>query len=248
MSRYQDLGVPKRNAEFILSWTVGWLSRFMLHRAPMVTRHQIHLVLVMDSHQHLPLACERVTFTTLSWTPLLVCRGVRGCPLRALAVVSDCWLMARPSRMPLLPAGFGTRLLFLNFSHYSLSRCALHSSANGPSLFMFFIACRENHSAQAHTVPVERNASVTDIGIRSAQSIITSSWGLFVYTIHLIFSSVSWELCPILILSWKDLHCRGPVCATEHVLFDAVCVSEVCFCFFWTAFSENGVFISFDNS
>lgn len=133
-------------------------------------------------------------------------------------------------RMPLHPAGSGTRLLVLNFSHYSLSRCALYSSVKGPSLFMFFIACRENHSAQAHTVPVERNACVTDIGICSAQSIITSSWGLFVYTIHLIFSSISWELCSILNNMLKKLHCRGPVWGTEHGLFDAVYVLEIWFC------------------
>lgn len=135
--------------------------------------------------------------------------------------------------MPLHPAGSGTRLLFLNFSHYSLSRCALYSSAKGPSLFMFFIACRENHSAQAHTVPVERNASVTDIGICSAQSIITSSWGLFVYTIHLIFSSISWELCSILNNMLKKIALQTAsltVCGTEHGLFDAVYVSEVWLC------------------
>lgn len=76
---------------------LGWLSRSMLHRAPIVTRHQILLVPAMDSQQHLPLACERLPLTTLSWTPRLVRRGSRGCPRRALAVVSDCWVMARPA-------------------------------------------------------------------------------------------------------------------------------------------------------
>lgn len=96
-SRYQVRGVPKWNAAFILSWTAGRLSRFMLHRTPIVTRHQIHLVPVMDSQQRLPLARERVALTMLPWIPRPVRRGSRGRPLRALAAVSDCWLMARPA-------------------------------------------------------------------------------------------------------------------------------------------------------
>lgn len=201
----------------------------------------------MDSQQHLPLARERVTLTMLPWIPRPVCRGSRGRPLRALAAVSDCWLMARPAeaehpgcRCPPLRLEQGCSFWISPITVYpDVRRTPLLTDRH---YSCFSLPAEKIIQLRPTQFLLRENASVTDIGIRSAQSIITSSWGLFVYTIHLIFSSVSWELCPILILSWKDLHCRGPVCATEHVLFDAVCVSEVCFllekhfflnCAFW---------------
>lgn len=119
----------------------------------------------------------------------LVCRRSPGCPLRAPAVVSGCWLMAHPAeakqRGSLCLEKGCCFFEYLPITVYPDVFC--NPLLRDRHYSCFFTACRENRSTKAHTVPVKRNASVTDIGMHSPQSIITSSWGLFVYTIHLIF-------------------------------------------------------------
>lgn len=74
-----------------------------LNRGPVV---QIYASQNTDSHTSsntlstcygFPAASWRVALMMLPWIPRPVCRGSRGRPLRALAAVSDCWLMARPA-------------------------------------------------------------------------------------------------------------------------------------------------------